>query len=63
MSDILDITLSAADDTGPLQMVSGEALARWARIEAAARVACNNRGGETGGTRQALDALLAALVR
>jgi hypothetical protein len=63
MSDILDVTLNAADDTGPLQMVSGEALSRWQRIEAAARVACHNRGGESGDTRAALDALLAALVR
>lgn len=61
--DLLDITLNDAGDRGPLQYVSGEALARWQRIENAARVACNNRGGEGGDTRQALDALCAALSR
>lgn len=63
MSDILDITLDSLDDTGPLQMISGEVLARYQRIEAAARVAVHNRGGESGGTRAALDALLHALER
>lgn len=61
--DLLDITLNAAGDRGPLQYVSGEALTRWQRIEAAARVVCNNRGGEGGASRQSLDALFAALGR
>lgn len=62
MTDLLDITLSNERDRQPLQMVSGEQVARWRRIEAAARVAANNRGGAVGGVRQALDALVEAIT-
>lgn len=62
MTDILDVTLSSERDREPLQMVSGEQLRKWQRIEAAARVAANNMGGVDGAARQALERLADALT-
>lgn len=60
--DILDITLSSERDREPLQMVSGEQLRKWQRIEAAARVAVNNMYGCDGAPRQALERLAEAII-
>lgn len=60
--DILDITLSNERDREPLQMVSGEQVRKWQRIEAAARVAANNMHGTDGAARLALERLADAII-
>lgn len=61
MTHIMDITLNSGRDRGPLQMISGEQIDYWKRVEMAARVAASNRGGATGDARKALDALYDAI--
>lgn len=61
MTHIIDVALNSDRDKGPLQMVSGEQVDYWRRVEMAARVAASNRGGTTGEARKALDALYDAI--
>lgn len=65
MSDdkvIMDITLTSNKDRGPLQMVSGEQLAKYQAIERVARRLVYNKHIACGTLRPLLDALEITLV-
>jgi hypothetical protein len=59
---LLDITLTSNRDTGPLQMVSGEQLAKYQAIERVARRLVYNKHIACGTLRPLLDALEVTLV-